>query len=116
THPDTDNDEVALDRITRTRAHTLDRARTLEPLHPAPEPHTHAVIDVDVAIERAELGAEHTLKRNRIGRDHRDPQPTHARRRRNLAADPPRPDHHHRPAPLKPLTQHVTVSHATQVV
>ena len=64
-HADADDHEVAVERPPVAGADALDRRRALERRDAGPEQHPHAMVGVDVAVDRADLGAEHALERDR---------------------------------------------------
>jgi hypothetical protein len=73
------------------------------------------VIGVDIAIDGADLGAQHPLERDGCRVDHRHLEATLPRRGGDLGADPACPDHHYRSALPKPLAQGVGVLDAPQI-
>ena len=87
----------------------------LEGLDAGAEQHPHAVVGVDVAVDRAQLGPQHALQRHRRRLDDGDLQAALARGRRDLGADPARADHDDRAAAVQPLAQDVRVLDAAQV-
>jgi hypothetical protein len=77
-----------------------------------------AVIAVHIAVERADLGAEDALVRQRERIDDRDLQTALARRGRELAADPAGAHDHDPAAGLQAVAQRVAVlerTHAASV-
>ena len=84
---------------------------------PAPRQQLDAVLDVDVAVDAAELRAQDALERHRRRLDRRvTSSAALARGRRDLGADPARADDHHRAAAVDPLAQRVGVVERAQVV
>ena len=73
------------------------------------------MVGVDVAVDGADLGAEHPLERDRGRLDDRDLEAALTRRGGDLGADPARADHDHRAAAVEPLAQGVGVLDAAQV-
>ena len=77
--------------------------------------HPHAVVGVDVAVDGADLGAEHALERYRCRLDDGHVEAALAGRGGDLRADPAGADDHHRAAAVEPLAQGVGVADAAQV-
>ena len=100
-HADADDHEVALELASVAGADALDRRVALEGLDAGPEQHLHAVVEVDVAVDGAHLGAEHALERDGEGVDDRDLEAALARRGGDLGADPAGPDHDDRAAAVQ---------------
>ena len=98
--------------LVRTRSTAAD---SLERLDARPEQQLHAVVGVDVAVNGAQLGAQHPLQRNRRGLDDGHVEPALARRSGDLGADPSRSDHDDRAAAVQPRAQRVGVLDAAQV-
>lgn len=61
------------------------------------------MVGVNIPVDRADLGAEHALKRHRVRIDHGDLQASLTGRCRHFAADPASADHDEPAAPLDPL-------------
>jgi hypothetical protein len=78
---------------------------SLERVDPGPEQHPHAVIGVDVAVDRTELDTEDALQRNREGIEHRDLRTELTGRGGDLGADPAGAHHDHPAARPEALTQ-----------
>ena len=73
------------------------------------------MVGVDVAIDRADLGAEHALERDRERVDDGDVEAALSGGGRDLGADPAGADHDDRAAAVQPLTQKVGVLDGAQV-
>ena len=108
-HADADDHEVALEHAAVAGADALDRAVALEGLDAGAQEHPHAVVGVDVAVDRADLGAEHALERDRERVDDGDVEAALARGGGDLGADPAGADHDDRAAAVQPLAQRVGV-------
>jgi hypothetical protein len=67
---------------------------------------------VDIAVDGADLGAQHPLQWYRGRLDDRHVQAALAGRGGNLGADPAGADDHHRAAAVESLAQGVGVAHA----
>ena len=98
--------------LVRTRSTAVD---SLERLDARPEQHPHAMVGVDVAVDGADLGAEHALERDRERVDDGDVQAALPGGRGDLGADPAGADHHDRAAAVEPFAQRVGVLDAAQV-
>src|SRR5438270_12558834 len=61
--PGADHDRVALDRAPVRRADAFDRPRSVERLDTGAEQQLDAVVRVNVAVDGADLAAEHSLER-----------------------------------------------------
>ena len=112
---DADDHEIAVQRAAVARADALDRCLALESLDAGPAQHPHAVVGVDVAVDGADLGAQHPLERDRGGLHDRDVGAALPGRGGHLAADPAGADHDHRAAGGEPLAQGVGVLDAAEV-
>ena len=92
-HADAHHHEVAghvRPSLVRTRSTA---SVALERLDAGPQQQPHAVIGVDVAVDRADLGPEHPFQRHRGGSTTVTSQTALARRGRDLGADPAGADH-----------------------
>ena len=107
----------AVDRRGRRRAHALGAARALDRLDAGAEEQLDALIVVHVAVERAELRAEHAQERQVERLDQRDVHALLARGRGHLAADPAaRRSRRARPPPSITAAQRVGVRDRPQHV
>jgi len=113
---DADNHEVALDHIAHTRKYARDRAIALERIDPMVEEHLDAVLDVHVAVERADLGTQDALVGQLQRIDDSYVEATLARRGCKLAADPAGADHGDAGAVHQLGPQHIAVGERPQVV
>ena len=114
-HADADDDEVALELAPVAGADALDRLVALEGLDAGSHQHLHAVVGVDVAVDGADLGAQHALERDRGRIDDGDLEAALTGRGGDLGADPAGPDHDDRAAAVQPFAQDVGVLDAAQV-
>ena len=73
------------------------------------------MVGVNVAVDRADLGAEHALQWDTQRIDHSDLEAPLPGRCRDLGAYPSCPDHDDRAAAVEPLAQRVGVLDAAQV-
>ena len=89
---------------TRSTASSPSKAST-----PVPISISHAVVGVDVAVDGADLGAQHALERDRGRLDDGDLEAALAGRGGDLGADPAGPDDDDRAAAVQPLAQRVGV-------
>ena len=69
---DAGHDQVAVDRVAVPGADALDAAGALQRSDVLAEPERDAVLDVQVAVDGADLVAEDLRQRQLVGRDHRD--------------------------------------------
>ncbi len=74
----------------------------------------HSVVGVDVAVDRAELGPEHSRQRQLVHLHHRHLAAALARRRGDLGADPARADRHQPPALVDALADRLGVGDRAQ--
>ena len=110
-HADADDHEVALELASVAGADALDRRRRpRRPRRRSPCSISHAVVGVDVAVDGADLGAEHALERDRERVDDGDLEAALAGRGGDLGADPAGADHDDRAAAVQPLAQRVGVA------
>ena len=70
------------------RADALDSGVALERLHGGSEQHLDAAVEVDVAVDRADLRTEYALERHRMWRDDGHVDPALARGGGHLGPDP----------------------------
>jgi hypothetical protein len=114
-HADPDHDHVAVDDAAVARADALHGGRALERLDPGAEQHPDAVVQMDVAIHRADLATEHAFQRDVVGIDHRDVHAALPSRRRDLGTDPTRTDDDHRAALAQPRSKRIGVGNGAQI-
>ena len=113
---DADHDGVAVDRSPVLRADPLHAVGALERRDGRAEQHLDPVVDVDVAVDRAHLGPEHPLERDRVRRDHGHLDAPLAGGSGDLAADPAGADDHQPAAGVQAGPQCVAVVERAQVV
>ena len=73
------------------------------------------MVGVDVAVDGADLDAQHALEWDAQRIQHGHVKPALPGRGGNLGADPPGPDHDHRPAAVEPFAQRIGVLDAAQI-
>ena len=116
-HADADDHEVAVERRARRWC-----ARARPPWSPSnavdagAEQHPHAVVGVDVAVDRAHLGPQHPLERDRGRLDDGHVEAALPRGSGDLGADPARADHDDRAAAVQSFAQGIGILDAAQVV
>ena len=96
--------------------HRLHGALALERFDAGAEQQLDAVVAVQVAVDGADLGAEHALQRHRHRVDHRHVGAALARGGGELGADPAGADHDHPAVGVEALAQGVAVGERAQVV
>ena len=112
---DADDDEIAFELATVAGANPLHRCRSFERLDGCAEQHLHAVVGVDVAVDPADLVAEHALQRDTQRIEHGHLEAPLSRRSGDLGADPPGADDDDVAAAVQPLAQRVGVLDAAQI-
>ena len=85
-------------------------------LDPGAEPEVDAVRRMQVAIDGRNLIAEHPTQGQRVHFNDRHGATVLPGRGGRLQADPAGPDHHHVPAFLEPLEQHIRLIQGAQVM
>ena len=114
--PDADDDQVGVDPRAVRRLDRVDRAVPAVDGHDALVRHQpHAVMGVDVAEDRADLGPEHPLERHGGVGDERDLAAELADRRRDLGSDPAAPDHDDLRRRTRRVTEAVRIVERAQV-
>ena len=98
--------------LVRTRSTALSPSKASTPV---PISISHAVVGVDVAVDGADLGAEHALERDCDRIEDGDLKAALTSRGSDLGADPARADHDDRAAAVQPFAQGVGVLDAAQV-
>src|SRR5579875_3986894 len=114
-HADADHRKVALNSSSRGGAHATDRRVPFERLDSFAEQQLDAVLDMHVAVELPDLGAEdaHVWQLERV--DHGHLAPLLAGRGGHLRADPPRSDDDHLRPGLQPRANRIGIGERTEV-
>ena len=108
--------EVASDRGPVAGFDLLHGAVPFEALDSRTREQPHAVLEMDVAVDRPDVRAEHPLQRHRSGLDHRHLGAPLARRGGELGSDPACADHDHAAGGIETFAQGVAVGERPQIV
>ncbi len=111
---DADDDHVGVDRAPVVQPDALDPPVALERRDAGAEAQVDAVVGVQVAVDRADLDAEHPLERHGQRIDEGDLDAELAGRGRDLGADPSRADDHDAAGVREALAQRLRVGERAQ--
>ena len=114
--PHAHDDRRAVDRPAAPGADALDHAIALERRHAVAEQHLHAVLEMDVAVDRSDLRAEDALQRHQGRADQGDLEAALARARGHLGPDPAPAHDDELAAGVQALAERIAVGQRPQIV